>query len=125
MVELLIASRQLEEGKKEQVLGDLLERESMMSTGMQDGIALPHAKTDAVDKVMVAAGLKKEGVDFDSLDKNPSKIFILILACKKNPHAYLQSISEVSRYLAKEENRQKVLACETNMKLFDALNLEI
>jgi len=124
LVDLLVGSRQLEESKKTQVLKDLFDRESMMSTGMQDGIALPHAKSDAINKVMVATGVKKEGMDFDSLDKNPSNIFILIVASKKNPHEYLQSISEISRYLASEENRQKVLSCETNAALFEALNLD-
>jgi Kef-type K+ transport system membrane component KefB/mannitol/fructose-specific phosphotransferase system IIA component (Ntr-type) len=125
LVDLLIASKQLNPKFKEQAYKDLIEREEIMSTGMQDGIALPHAKTTAVNGVVTVVGLSKQGVDFSSLDKKPSKIFILTLASKDNPHAYLQSMSEISQFLGKEENRQKVLQCQTSSQLFTLFNTEV
>ncbi|HBG61205.1 MAG TPA: sodium:proton exchanger [Candidatus Omnitrophica bacterium] len=125
LVELLIESKQLDASQKEEVVKDLLKRELMMSTGMQNGIALPHAKTIAVDHVVAAVGISKEGVDFASLDKIPSKIFVLTLASKEHPHAYLQSMSEISRFLSKEENRAKMIACTTRIQLFDVLSFHM
>lgn len=125
LVDLLIDSKQLDGKKKAEVVEDLLKRESMMSTGMQNGIALPHAKTTAVDHVVAAVGISKDGVDFASLDKIPSKIFVLTLASKEHPHAYLQSMSEISRFLSKDENRAKMIACRTTIQLFDVLSLQM
>ncbi len=125
LIDLLIASKQLNLKYREDAYRDISSREEIMSTGMQDGIALPHAKTKVVDAVVTVIGLSKEGVDFGSLDKKDSQIFILTLASKDNPHAYLQSISEISQFLGKEENRQKVLSCNTSLKLFSLLNQEV
>ncbi len=125
LLDLLIVSKQLNPKFKEDAFNDLLSREEIMSTGMQDGIALPHAKTTAVNGVVTVVGISKEGVDFGSLDKKPSQIFILTLAAKDNPHAYLQSMSEISQFLGKEENRAKVLNCDTSTKLFTLFNTEI
>jgi mannitol/fructose-specific phosphotransferase system IIA component (Ntr-type) len=79
------------------VLADVLERERIMSTGMEHGIALPHAKTDGVNDIAVAVGIKKEGVQFDSMDGQPSRIFILEVAPKKaGPHVqFLAAIGAV------------------------------
>ncbi|MBU1997500.1 MAG: PTS sugar transporter subunit IIA [Candidatus Omnitrophica bacterium] len=106
-------------------MDDLLKRETMMSTGMQNGIALPHAKTTAVDHVVAAVGISKEGIDYASLDKIPSRIFVLTLASKEHPHAYLQSMSEISRFLSKEDNRVKMIECITKIQLFDVLNIHM
>ena len=122
MVGLLILSEQLDPLKKDTVLRDLIDREETMSTGMQDGIALPHAKTNAVDHVVAVVGIKKEGIDFSSLDGQPAKIFVLTLASKENPHAYLQSMAEISRFLAENENRDRLLSCDTNDQLFEVLS---
>jgi len=122
LIDLLIISKQLESSRREEAYQDLIGREEIMSTGMQEGIAIPHAKTTVVDHVMVSMGISKGGVDFNSLDKKLSKIFVLTLASKENPHAYLQSMSEISQFLGKEENRGKVLACDTSMKLFELFN---
>jgi PTS system nitrogen regulatory IIA component len=68
------------------VLNDLLDREKTMSTAIPNGIALPHAKTNAVQELTVAIGIKKSGVDFDSaLDENP--------VVGEQPSKYLQSTS--------------------------------
>jgi len=118
MITILVNSGQLDTSKKDLALNDLLERENNMSTGMQDGIALPHAKTDAVDKIIAAVGVKKTGVNFDSLDKKDSSIFVVTLAPKKSPKSYLQFMSEITGFLMQEENRRKVLECTTSQQLY-------
>ncbi len=121
MVEILTRAGDIEAGRKEQALNDLLERERIMSTGMQDGIALPHTKTDAVDRLVCGVGLHPEGVDFHSLDKEPSQIFIMVLAPKDNPGAYLQFMASVSRILSDKTRRAQILASQSNRDLYVAL----
>ena len=125
LVDLTIQSGQLDPARKDRVLQELLEREAVMSTGMQDGIAVPHVKSTAVDQVAFAAGVCRRGVDFHSLDKAPSTIFVLILASKANPKEYLQSLSEICRFLADEPNRRQVLSCQTEGQLFSVLSFSV
>ena len=93
------------------------ERENGMSTGMQHGIAIPHGKTDAVNRLICAIGIKKEGIDFDSLDGEPSKIFIITLSPKNAPAPHVQFMSAVSQVLT-EENRKKILSIKSAKELY-------
>ncbi|UCD16110.1 MAG: cation:proton antiporter [Candidatus Omnitrophota bacterium] len=121
LLDILIRAGQLIPSKRKQALADLLDRETTMSTGMQDGIALPHAKSEAVNKPICAIGLKKEGLDFDSLDKQLSKIFILTVSPVKSSKPYLQFMAEISKFFMDKENREKVLSCNKNDKFYQIL----
>lgn len=117
LVELLITSGQLDEAKRQRALDDLFEREASMSTGMQDGIALPHSRTAAVDHLLCAIGVKREGIDFDSLDEQPARIFIMTLSPKDHPGPYLQFMAELTKFLIREEDREGLLNCRTSDEL--------
>lgn len=100
-------------------LKDIFEREKTFSTGMQDGIAIPHAKSSACLSAKVVIGLKPEGVDFDSLDKKPSRIFVLLAVPKEYPHLGL--LTKVSTLLQHAAFREALLACKKEtevVKLF-------
>ncbi|MBU1121761.1 MAG: cation:proton antiporter [Candidatus Omnitrophota bacterium] len=125
LLDILIKAGQLSSVKRKQALSDLLDREETMSTGMQDGIALPHAKSLAVKSPICAIGLKKEGLDFDALDKKLSKIFILTLSPVKSLKPYLQFMAEISKFFVDKENRDKVLSCNRNDKFYEILTSRI
>ncbi|MCL2230020.1 MAG: cation:proton antiporter [Treponema sp.] len=84
---------------KDLVLADVLERERTMSTGMDHGIALPHAKTDGIADTAVAIGVKKEGVNFESMDGQPSQLFVLIVSPKKDCGLYVQFLAAIGAIL--------------------------
>jgi fructose-specific phosphotransferase system IIA component len=90
------------------VTDDVLQRERTMSTGMQHGIALPHAKTDGAKSLSVAVGIKREGIDFESIDGEPSKIFILIVSPKKTSGPHIQFLAAVGSVLKNEEIRTRL-----------------
>jgi mannitol/fructose-specific phosphotransferase system IIA component (Ntr-type) len=89
--------------------GAVWEREQSMSTGLQYGVAIPHGKTDAVDRLVCCIGIKRDGVDFDAMDGQPSRIFVLTLSPKSKPAPHLQFMSTISRTL-NESGRRQVLA---------------
>ncbi|MDR1099385.1 MAG: PTS sugar transporter subunit IIA [Treponema sp.] len=94
-------------------LNDLLDREQTMSTGIPNGIALPHAKTSAVQELTVAIGIKKSGVDFDSALDDKTRIIVLALApAKKSTHLY-QFILTITTALNDDTLRSKILAAKT------------
>ena len=91
------------------LLDDIIQREAKMSTGMEHGIAFPHAKSEGVKRLTIAIGRKKSGIEFDSLDGLPAQIFVLIASPKDEASPHLQVLSAVSGVLSKEENRKKIL----------------
>ncbi|MDR2631371.1 MAG: cation:proton antiporter, partial [Spirochaetaceae bacterium] len=78
---------------RDEALQDVLEREKAMSTGMEHGIALPHGKSEAVADICVAVGIKKEGVDFESLDGEKSRLFILVVSPKRTSGPHIQFLA--------------------------------
>ena len=90
----------------------VLEREQGFSSGLQHGIAIPHARTDAVDRLVCAVGLKPEGVEFNALDGKPSRIIVLALAPVHAAAPQLQFLAAVSQSL-NDQGRAALLACDT------------
>ncbi|MFH1714708.1 MAG: cation:proton antiporter [Elusimicrobiota bacterium] len=121
LIDLLIKAGQLNHSKRDEVVKDVTEREMTMSTGLQKGIAFPHAKTLAVDNIVVAIGVKKGGIDFDSLDKKPSSIFVITLSPKESPKPYLQFMAELTKVLTYPGNIEKILDCDSNQYLYKLL----
>jgi len=105
------------------VLDVLLEREALGTTGIGDGIAIPHGKIAELESVLVVVGRSAEGVEFDALDFEPCKIFFLVLAPEKVAGVHLRVLAHISRMLKEEDFRQQFLsASEDELKalLFEA-----
>ena len=111
LVDLLMESGKIKD--REAVLACILAREQKMSTGMQNEIAIPHGKSDTVDELIVCIALKKEGIDFESLDGMPSKIFIMTISPLNRSGPHVQFLAEISQLLKEEEKREQLLAAET------------
>ena len=90
----------------------VLEREQSFSSGLEHGIAIPHARTDAVDRLVCAVGLKPEGVAFNALDGKPSRIIVLTLAPLHAAAPQLQFLAAISQTLG-DQGRAALLACDT------------
>ena len=75
----------------------LLERENKGSTGLEAGIAVPHAKTESVSGLTVAIGIAPEGIDFQAMDGNPSTIFFLLLAPPEQSGPHIEALSEIAK----------------------------
>jgi nitrogen PTS system EIIA component len=78
------------------------DREDKMSTGLQDGIAVPHGKTSVVSSLQLAIGIAPTGIDFDALDGNPTKLFFLLLAPPDQAGPHVQALAEIAK-LAKSK----------------------
>ena len=98
----------------ELVLSDVLSREKIMSTGMEKGIAIPHAKSDGVIAPCVAVCVKKDGIDFGSIDKEPSKIFFMIVSPKKANSPHLQMLASISSIVRNKETLSKILEAKNS-----------
>lgn len=101
----------------ELVLSDVLSREKIMSTGMEKGIAIPHAKSDGVIAPCVAVCVKKDGIDFGSIDKEPSKIFFMIVSPKKANSPHLQMLASISSIVRNKETLSKILEAKNSEEI--------
>lgn len=79
------------------VLSAVQEREDKGSTGLEKSIAVPHAKTPAVSSLKLAIGISPEGIDFDALDKQPSKLFFLLVAAPNLSGPHVEALAEIAK----------------------------
>jgi fructose-specific phosphotransferase system IIA component len=119
MVDRLFAAGKIKD--REAVLQAIFDRETKMSTGMQNGVAIPHGKTDAVDTLVAAVGLQKAGVDFDAMDGLPCTIFIMTISPAKRSGPHMQFLAEVSRLIGQPAEREKLLAAQTHGQIYEQL----
>jgi len=84
-------------GEVQPVYDAVIARENMGSTGLESGIAVPHAKTRAVRKLTMALGVSPPGVDFEAIDGNPSRLFFLLLAPPDQSGPHIQALAEIAR----------------------------
>jgi fructose-specific phosphotransferase system IIA component len=94
---------------KKATLDSLYEREELGSTGVGQGIAIPHSKTKGVKDLVAAFGVSKDGVDFDALDGEPVNIFFLLLAPEGAAGLMLKALARVSNFLKNKYYRRKIL----------------
>ncbi len=99
----------------------ILEREGRMSTGMKHGIAIPHGKTDTVDDIVACIGISDKGVDFEALDDEPCRIFIMTLSPANQTGPHLQFLAEVSLLFKSPEKRAAIIASKTPEEVIEIL----
>jgi mannitol/fructose-specific phosphotransferase system IIA component (Ntr-type) len=98
---------------RELVFSDVLARERTMSTGMLHGIALPHAKSDGCTNLVAAVGIKKEGVDFESLSGEKIRIFILVVSPRKTAGPHIQFLAAIGTVLKDDKTREALINAPT------------
>jgi len=105
---------------RDRALQAVLDREQNLSTGLEHGLALPHARTDAVTRLVCAVGLKKEGLAYDTVDGRPARIVALVLAPEQAASPQLQVIAHLCRLLD-SHGRAALLACDTPDDMYAVL----
>lgn len=106
---------------KDDLLENLMERERLETTGIGDGIALPHARTDSVDQLVIGFGRSEEGIEYDSLDGKLVHILFFIAAPKTSSTKVLKVLAKISRLLNKENFRKSLLSATTKQDIQELL----
>ena len=91
-----------------EVLDRVLRREAMMSTGIGNGVAIPHGKAKLVDRMVAACGVSPEGIEFQSVDGEPARLFILLVAPESGGALHVKVLANISRLLKEESVRQSL-----------------
>jgi PTS system nitrogen regulatory IIA component len=111
LLDLLVNAGKIQD--REAALGAIMDREQKMSTGMKHGIAIPHGKSNTVQDLVACIGVSDVPVDFDSLDHEPCRIFIMTLSPVEKTGPHLQFLAEVSLLFKSAEKRQEILNAQS------------
>jgi len=109
---------------KSELYAMLVEREKLGTTAMGDGIAIPHARIDSLDRVLAVFGLSRGGVDFDSLDGRATHLFFLLVAPGREGSAHLLLLARLSRLLGVDAFRERLRQVQSTDELFRAIEEE-
>jgi PTS system nitrogen regulatory IIA component len=121
LLDILVANGKISD--PEAVFSGVMIREKEMSTGIQHGVAIPHVKTKAVKSLVACIGLKPEGVDFQSLDDEPSTIFIMTLSPLDRVGPHVQFLAEISKVIKTEDVRKRLLETKTPQEVLAVFGL--
>jgi PTS system nitrogen regulatory IIA component len=119
LLDILSAQRKLVD--RAAALKDLIDREQNMSTAIPNGIAVPHAKTNAVQDLTIAIGIKKSGLDFDSPFDDKTHLIILALAPPEKTKSFYKFILAVTTALNNDPLRTKILFAQTPEEIVSLL----
>ena len=105
---------------KVELLNALLEREKLGSTGIGDGVAIPHGKLNGLDNIILLFGKSGQGVDFDAIDRKPVCLVFLLVAPADSAGLHLKALARLSRMLREKEFKNSLLMAsdeETLLKI--------
>jgi len=104
------------------VYNAVMMRESEGSTGLEKGIAIPHAKCDYVDRLRIAIGISRDGIDFDSQDGEPSKLFFLMVAPRNEAGPHVQAIARIVKITTMQGIKSKLLNANNAERVIEIIN---
>ena len=109
---------------KEKVRKAIFERERIMSTGVGNGFAIPHGKTDAVTDIVAAFAVTAEPIDYQSLDEKPVRLVFLLVGKDNLVGPHIKLLSRISRLMNKEDFRKRLLVQQTPHEIIEMFRQE-
>jgi PTS system nitrogen regulatory IIA component len=108
----------------QRLLQVLIEREGLQSTGIGEGVAIPHGKMAGLDSLVASFARSQQGVDFESIDGQPTQLFFLLVVPEHSGGAHLKALARISRFFRDPQFRQKLAEAEERDEIFAAIEEE-
>ncbi len=124
LVGLLVKAGSIKDKDVHKLVQILLNREALGSTGIGQGVAIPHGKSDCVDRLIAAFAVSKNGVSFDSLDGEPVHLFFLLVAPEDSAGPHLKALARISRLLKDKHFRDSLKAAKDEKALLKIIRDE-
>ena len=109
---------------KEKVRTAIFDREKIMSTGVGNGFAIPHGKTDAVSDVVAAFGVSADPIDYHALDEKPVRLIFMLIGKDSMVGPHIKLLSRISRLMNKEDFRTRLLNAHTAFEILEIFRSE-
>lgn len=120
LLDILVANKKIDD--RQSAYTAVMDREMKMSTGMKHGIAIPHGKSPTIHDLVACIGISDNPVEFDALDHEPCRIFIMTLSPVEKTGPHLQFLAEISLLFKSAEKRQEILAAATSEEVLKILS---
>lgn len=104
--------------KKERLVRILLEREKLGTTGIGEGIAIPHGKVDVLKTPLLAFGRSKKGIDYEAIDKKPVHLFFLLVAPENSSSLHLHILARIAKLLKNSKFKKKLMEAKTKEEIY-------
>jgi mannitol/fructose-specific phosphotransferase system IIA component (Ntr-type) len=124
LVDLLVEAHEVALSQRDHIVDVVMQREKTMSTGMENGIALPHGSSDRIDHIIGAMGLAPEGIPFDSLDGKPAQLIILLVMPRNNFQGHVRTLAGVAHLLGNDDARKALLAAKSAEGVVEVIESE-
>ena len=108
----------------DRLLQVLLDRENLQSTGIGDGVAIPHGKMPGLSRLVASFARSRAGVDFESIDGQPTHLFFLLVVPEHSGGQHLKALARISRFLRDASFREKLIAAESLDEIFSTIEEE-
>lgn len=102
----------------------LMERERLGSTGIGGGIGIPHGKIKDLESLVLGFGLSRKGIDFESIDGEPTHIFFVLITPEDSTGLHLKLLARISRILKNDQFKERLLNAADQDEIFDIINQE-
>jgi len=109
---------------EQRLLQVLIEREELQSTGIGEGVAIPHGKLSGLDGLIASFGRSRKGIDFASIDGQPTELFFLLVVPQHSGGQHLKALARISRFFRDASFRQKLAEAEKLADIFAAIEEE-
>jgi len=106
---------------RDNLISVLLEREKLCSTAVDEGVAIPHGKMSGISSIIVAFGRSIEGIDFESLDGNPTHLFILLIAPENSSGVHLKILARISRIFKNPDFRSRITKAGSQDEIYELI----
>ena len=120
LVDMLVASKQIED--RDAILEAILIREETRSTGIGSGIAIPHGKCNTVKELVMAIGIAKDGIEFDSIDQKPVSIIVLLASPLDRTGPHIQALARISRLMLDDKFKEQLQNSDSAEDVYDLIN---
>lgn len=121
MVELAVKNKEISHNDAETVKNALIEREKSMSTGIGNGVAIPHCSTSKVNSIITVMALTPKGLNFEAIDNEPVKIVILLIVPKDKLTQHIKTLANIAKMMSDAGLREKLLEQKTSDSILKTL----
>lgn len=124
LVSRMVELGRIDAGSADEVLEAVLGRERSMSTGMERGIAIPHAAVDGIETVVAQMGIltREDGLAFESIDAQPARLVVLLIIPRSQKLLHIRTLADLARVLGTESVREELLSAKTSAEAWQALD---
>ena len=121
LIDLLISEHEISLRDRDAIIDAVLTRERSISTGVGEGVAIPHGSVDCVDEIVGSIGISRNGIDFDSFDGEPVFIVLLLLVPRTSFGKHIKTLAHIARILSSPGIHDKIRSASSSHEVVDLI----